>query len=336
MEEKSKKITIKINGKDSSTNSLKEDFLQEIVDESTATNEKESEDEFDWMIPEIQKSSQEPVIYSIKGKKNKSQKKKHIRGRNGFPKNKNSKFSRVLVIALFAVMVGTGLGLGILKIVSSSLLSEGEKEQQQTVQQTQSEPVNGKSLSIELPSLSYYVVQAGVFTQQEALKKESTSLSNLNIPNVQISSGEQEYIYIGVAPTLEDAKKLGSTYEKEGVSYYAKELKIGGKERKNLNETEKELLEQMPVLYEGILEASTKGYLYGTIDEKTIQKVNSAVEKWRKLRDQQIKDKQLKQLKEETDTSISYLQEYNESRDSKKILNLQQSLLNILSLYHKM
>lgn len=335
MEVKSGKITIKLNGEDSSIGSTQDDYSQLYTKESAATTEKKNDDEFDWIIPEIEKNIQEPVVYPLGKNKSKKEKRKN-RKRRLLSSPNYPYMRRILFIAIFAVIVGTGLGLGILKIVSTNLLTEGEMGKKQEIHQNPSEPASGQYVSIQLPSLTSYVVQAGVFTQKEAAKQESATLSALGIPNVQLFLDGKTYLFIGIASTLNDAKELGTKYEGDGVKFYAKELQIGGKDKDHLNEVEKELLEQLPILYEGIVNASTAGYLYGTIENETIQQVNSAVKEWRKINDQQLRDEQLIQLKKEFDTSISHLQEYNESRDSQKMIEVQQNLLNILSLYHKL
>ncbi|EMI10585.1 SPOR domain-containing protein [Anoxybacillus gonensis] len=129
--------------------------------------------------------------------------------------------SFLLAIAL-AVVLGTSFGLFVLTIIPTT-----ETPSTPTLQQEQKEEE-----PMMKPTATVFVVQGGVFQDTEAAKAYVQKIKGQHRPSVMV--GKQPiYVFLGMALTKEEAKKIASLYEPLGVDTYVKtwNVSVGEKEK---------------------------------------------------------------------------------------------------------
>lgn len=344
-----KTITIKINGKDRflheknkvgplinkgfEEKSEYNDIEDLTAQETAAGQELKDDDEFDWILPELDEE-EELKEYKIATTK-KAKKSKPVYEVFSTPKKKPAKKSIIpsIVLTVFlAILVGSSLGVLLLQMVISEKAVEvgGTPVEEET-------PVAGGgeetgTITADIPVISGFVVQGGAFSSAEAAKAEADNISAKGVPVTAIEMEERAFLFVGVADNLPNAKALGILLQNNNVETFAKEVTFGGESMGELHEGDKDLLEQAPALYQTLSTLTTTASLHNTLSSESVDSLNTQLEKWNGLENPEGEGVQ--QLKSEMDKAIENMTSYIENKDVNVLPTIQQHLLNFLAIYH--
>lgn len=132
---------------------------------------------------------------------------------------RNKRLRPVLIAISSSLIIGVTFGFIFLSMV--------KQEEGQTVDVLNSStPVTnnlekGNKTSAELESVPFYVVQAGVFSDEKNANDFGQSLATL--PYISWERDGQFYVFTGIASTESEAKKLAATMDKQDIEVYVKE-----------------------------------------------------------------------------------------------------------------
>lgn len=340
-----KTITIKINGKDRPVEKEKKQSSPEEADnrilefknyerlslqESAAAQEVDEEDEFDWILPEIDED-EELQEYKIMSH---SKPKKGKAFKNNKPSSlKNTKkgiLPSILLTVFLAVILGTSLGVLMLKmVISDSAKETGTLPTEEVTPSEEPSSATPGTESIELPPITGYVIQGGAFSNTEAAGGEATSMTEKGFPAKVIEMESNAFLFVGIADNLPNAKSLGS--QLQGIDTFAKEVVLGGGTKSELSAAEKQVLELAPALYGILSQISTSASLTNSIPADLQDSLSAQLEQWNSLKD--TKNESIQQLKGELDSAITNLTNYEEKKDSSLLVKTQQNLLNFIAGY---
>lgn len=339
----SKTITIKINGKDRSTEKEKQigerednhdrknsasapyKELEKIASqELSAAEQVKEDDEFDWILPDVeeQEQLQEYKIMSQSKGKSGGKKSHHIRGKGVVPS--------ILLIVFLAVLSGTTLGILMLNMVISDSMTEAVSGPVEEASPEEEASPTGKAV-VELPALTSYLVQGGVFSTADAADVEAAAMTEKGLPAKVMEIDKQFFLFVGVADNLENAKSLGSHLQESGIDTFSKEMAIGGSSISQLQESERSLLEAAPNLYKLLLEICTTAHLSNSMATEQINALAAQITEWKEF--ENIQNEPLQQLKGELEEAASLLSNYSENHEQKTLGKVQQHLLNFLAAY---
>lgn len=347
-----KTITIKINGKQRSlqepslndielkTRNLEEkyelpdDRMGEILHKETAAAEEAKDDAFDWILPEEVEKIEENKDFQ-KSIPPKEPKKMGMKGVAAVLKKSNKKgvIPSIFFTVFFAVLLGTTFGVMLLKMVISDSVVD-----MVTTEPTEEAPVTdvtpSGNLTLDIPSLTAYMVQGGVFSKAETAAQEAAVISQKGVPAKVLQIEKRNYIYLGLADNLESAKAIGVQRKNSGIvaDAFAKEVVFPGANITNLNDAEKKLLEQAPIIYEAILTASTHASNSTSLPDDVMAAITKLTAPWQEIKG--VEKQELASLKKEIDGAINGVNAYRESSDAADLVAIQQHLLNFLEVYH--
>lgn len=345
-----KTITIKINGKESPIQEehkqtpkkeendipvLEKSPLHAVEkateQETAAAQEAQEEDEFEWILPEIEDDDElkeYTIVTQSKTKKGKGYKGSPLKG----PRKKGVLPSIILTIFL-AVLLGGSLGILMLKMVISD--SANEPSAGPVTEETPNEePSQTGQASIELPSITAFVIQGGAFKTPESADSEAQTMATKGVPTKVIEIENNSYIYVGLADNIENAKSIGTQVQSKGIETFSKEVAFGGASLSELQESDKNILELSPSLYQSLLETITTASLSNSIPSDRLDSLNGQLEKWNGLK--AAENEQVKQIKAELDGASENIKSYGEKNDASFLINAQQHLLNFLGVYNQL
>lgn len=346
---KPKTITIKINGKErpveerkiisweSNRPPLEKKDPFEAMDELTAkevaaSQEVKEEDEFDWILPEIE-VDEELREYKMAPKKTKGKGSKGIITPIKKKKSNQKKILPSILLTVFlAVLFGSSLGVLLLKMVISETTTEtgGTPVDENPPEEETNSPAI--TTSLQLQPITGYVVQGGAFSNIEAASTEASLMVDKGLPAKPIEIEGKAYLFVGLGNSLPNAKAMGTEINNsKGIETFAKEIQIGGGEKSELVESEKALLEMAPSLYESLSDISTSASVSASIPAELQEALDENLEKWNEIG--KIEDTQLLELKTELDGAITNLKNYGQNQDAQNLVQVQQHLLNFLALY---
>lgn len=345
-----KTITIKINGKESpiqeehkqSPKKEENDIpvleksplhaVEKVTEQETAAaQEAQEEDEFEWILPEIEDDDElkeYTIMTQSKAKKGKGYKGSPLKG----PRKKGVLPSIILTIFL-AVLLGGSLGILMLKMVISDSANEPSTGPVTEEKPNEEQSQTGQA-SIELPSITAFVIQGGAFSTPENAEVEEQIMAAKGVPTKVIEIDNQAYIYVGLADNLENAKSLETQVESKGIDPFVKEVAFGGATLAGLQESEKNILELAPPLYQLLTEIITTASLSNSISSDRLDSLNGQLEKWNGLKADE--NEQVKQIKAELDGASENIKSYGEKNDASLLINAQQHLLNFLGVYNQL
>ncbi|MDF1506877.1 hypothetical protein PZE06_01640 [Robertmurraya sp. DFI.2.37] len=340
----SKTITIKINGKDRSTEKEKQigecennheqqknsasapyKELENIASqELSAAEQVKEEDDFDWILPDVEEQEQ------LQEYKIMSQSKGKGGGKKGNPIRNKGIVPSILLIVFLAVLSGTTLGVLMLNMVISDSMTEAVSGPvEETPPEEKANPTG--TAVVELPALTSYLVQGGVFSTADAANVEAATMTKKGLPAKVIEIDQQFFLFVGVADNLENAKSLGSHLQESGIDTFSKEIAIGGGSLSQLQASERSLLEAAPNLYKLLLEICTTAHLSNSMATEQKNALAAQINQWKEL--ENIQNEQLQQLKGELEGAANLLSSYSENHEQETLGDVQQHLLNFLSAY---
>ncbi|MEH7375663.1 SPOR domain-containing protein [Neobacillus drentensis] len=315
---------IKINSNLSeSDNFMETAAAQESVDES-----------FDWIIPE----SSENDIEEFKKVPSQSGKKSALPKITTFSSNTKKKNGRplgtILISAVFAILIGTTIGVVMLKLVITTPTNKTVVTEPTVVTEkpanTESKTTEGKTSSAAISQVTAYVIQGGVFSSEAGAKETSSSLDSKGIPSQTVEMDGKYYLFLGVADSIEAAKALGGQYKENGIEeVFAKPLLLDEKKFTDVTTKEKTFLKAVPTIYQTLSLTSSSALLTKSLSEDSSKALLEIEEQLKSS----VKNKKLKDLKAELVSANEKLKAFQESKSEKNLSDAQQHLLNFMSLY---
>ncbi|OIK16971.1 hypothetical protein BIV60_01455 [Bacillus sp. MUM 116] len=347
-------ITIKLNGephtfqeeikeKENERNQSKPDVIDMVPNKEepdvfleTAAAQESMDESFDWIIPES--SDHEIEEYKIINHQTKK--------KSTFPKitsfNTNTKkidgkgLKSIFISAVFAIVLGTGFGFLMLKLVNDQhsnkpttgqILTEGEGTGKAAI------PAASGATAVVKP-LTTFVIQGGVFSSKDGTQATSNQLAEKGAPSQSINIDGKEYLFLGVASTIDDAKKLGSNYKDAGIAdVWAKSLSVDQKEITGVNAADKTFLETAGAIYQDLSEITAAAMLTESIPEESFKSISALIGK---IDTKELKNNKVKSLQTLLAAAVGKVEAYQSSKDQKNLVDAQQTLLNFLSLYYSM
>lgn len=301
----------------------------------TAAAQESVDESFDWIIPE----SSEHDIEEIKIVPSQTNKKTVLPKITTFSTNTKKKNGRplgtILISAAFAILIGTTIGVVMLKLVitppSNKTVTTEPTEVTEKPVSTETKTSEGKNTSAAaIAQLTTYVIQGGVFSSEAGAKETSSSLTSKSVPTQAVEIDGKFYLFLGVADSIEEAKALGAQYKENGVEdVFAKPLLLEEKKFSNLTDKEKTFLKTVPTIYQTLSLTTSNALVTKDLSEDA-SKVLSDVEATLKS---SVKNEKIKDLKAELVSANEKVKSYQETKDKKNLTEAQQHLLNFLSLY---
>lgn len=324
--ENKKGITIKINGEekplvgDDSSNSVK-------VAKNQASAANESEDEsFDWVFPK-----DEGIFYQPPA----STKKKNpiilaFGGKRKNPGNKSRFSFKIPFFAiLFAVIVGSGLGLIVLKTITADKeVATVPVEPMEPSASIKGDSNKGAPTATAVAPLSVYLVQGGVFSNEDAAKQTQELVSAKGVPTEILKQGEKYYLFLGSATSLEESKQLAVFLKGYDVEVFWKELTLKSGSVGSSNEA---IIKKMNTAYQTLTKASSAQLLNptATTDLKSVQTDLEDLKA-------QVKDDSpagLKAAYSDLNAAFDSIKQYQSTKETDHLLQAQQKLLHFLNSY---
>ncbi|MCM3568397.1 hypothetical protein [Neobacillus mesonae] len=355
-------ITIKINGdhkayqeelrkdeaknEENSNSQMLESRPKEVEKETileTAAAQESEDDSFDWIIPE---SSENDIVPSNKGAEkpaNKSSSKKTVSFSSYYKKKNGRHISSIFITAIFAVLIGTTIGVFMLKLLNGSSAEkpvsdpapiESITEPKTDAKTKNTEKPAANTTSAVIKQQTVYVIQGGVFGSKEGADKTAKSVESLGTPAETIEMDNKFYLLLGVADSLETAKSLGGHYKQNGIEdVFAKPLLLDEKNFSGLSDSEKDFLEGVSTIYQTLSLVTSSAILTNKLPEEG-KSALAVIDK--QLKASELKKKNMTTLKSELESAEENVKNYESSKDEKSLVKAQQHLLNFLAAYYSL
>ncbi|WP_160721981.1 SPOR domain-containing protein [Bacillus sp. USDA818B3_A] len=312
-----------------------EELDSDVFLETAATQESVDES-FDWIIPES--SDQDIEEFSIVPNK-KSQKAslpKITTFSTNQKKKKDRNFVSILISAAFAILIGTTIGVVMLKLFITGPSDNNGTETISTIAEqgttTPVEETGEKTNTVTLEQMTTYVIQGGVFTSKEGAKETSTQVAAKGMPTQLVEISGKQFLFLGVADSIETAKSLGNQYKADGVNeVFAKPLLLDEKEVTDVNAKEKAFLENALSIYQTLSSATSTALINNSLSEESTKAIASMD---KQLPASGLKNAKVKTLKTELSNASAKVKSFQKSKDSESLNEAQQHLLKFLNAFY--
>ena len=177
-----------------------------IISENDEAAARESSDEsFDWILPN-------EIIPSPASKKIKIH---HHQSRQ-------IKLKTPIILAIVAVLVGTSLGLIVIRtITTEQTVNEPVEQTIPTVAPVTEEPTSPTS---DHMTIQTFLVQGGVFSTEESAKEVQALIHEKNVPAEVFQVDKNYYLFLGAAENLEATKELALLYKTYEIDVFWKQI----------------------------------------------------------------------------------------------------------------
>jgi stage II sporulation protein B len=318
---------------------IDEDFNDQDVYLETAAAKDSIDESFDWIIPESAENDiQEYKVISSQNQK-KGTKKKPASFTTFSMKRNGGVLKTIIVTAVFAILIGTSFGVLMLKLVISEnskpavtgpvVVGKGSGENQGAT--------GGKrSSSIVLGAQTVFIVQGGAFTTKDAATSAASQAKGEGLPAQTLSMSGKEYLFLGVADSIETAKALGAQYKADGFEdVFSKSLPITEKTVSDINETEKSFLEAAPAIYQQLSKITSNAIVSGSISSEASKDVTGFDNQLSQSGDK-LKNEKVINLNKELSSALGKVEVFQEKKKKDSLVEAQQHLLNYLSIYYSL
>lgn len=355
--ENRKTITIKINGKDRPFQNKDTDEVMEqnqpsvfhkdqknvkkekgvFSEESAAGREAELEESFDWILPtpeEIPVKNKEKSMFSFQAPFNKKDKPTFSKS-NKTKEEKKKSLPKEIVASIFfavffAVILGTSFGVILLNMVSNDqTTSTNGNITASANKSTNDGQVVPSSAVASKEDITTYVLQDDIFSNEERAKNEQKKLKEAGKTSQVFPIDGQQFLLLGVASNLEDAK----TWQKQVEGTYAKEMIFNGKKVENVSKEEKELIEGSPAIYYSILQIVTSIQFDKSISAENRSKLEEELTKVEEKKISTITNEKIKNMATHLAKGGELTLNLKENSSEKEIETVQQHLLDYLADY---
>lgn len=316
---------------------VEEDFNDQDVFSETAAAKESMDESFDWIIPESAENDIQE--YKIVGSQNskKGEKKKSVSFTTFSNKRNGGMLKSILVTAVFAILIGTSFGALMLKLVISdnSKPVVTEPEVVGTGTEKGSENSDGKTTSIVLGAQTAFIVQGGAFSSKDAASEAANEAKGKGAPAQTLKMNEKEFMFLGVADSIETAKQMESYYEGNGFEdVLPKQIPVAEKTVSDLNETEKSFLEAAPAIFQQLSKVTSKAIVSGSISAEGSKEVTSLGDKLQTSKE--MDNEKVKNLNSELFSALEKVKAFQEKKNKDSLVEAQQHLLNFLSTYYSL
>lgn len=300
------------------------DIEHETIIETAAAQETVDES-FDWIIPDMTENEIEE--YKIATSKKSSKKTPSFIKNN---KKNGFSYNSIIFPGIFAILIGTTFGFLMLKLVLANHTGNKAVTEQTVVQeQNGTTQETGKTVDADIKPFTAYVIQEGMYTTKEAASDAAKKIEALDLPAQAIEVNGKEYLFLGVADTIDIAKQIGGMYTDKGVaSFYAKPFSVEEKTISKVNEIEKTFLEAVPSIYQSLSKMTSVGIVSKSLPEDKTKELDVL------LAETGLKNDSVKQIRAELLSAEEKLKSYQKSKKAKDLTEAQQHLLNFLSQYY--
>ena len=304
----------------------------------TAAAQESVDESFDWIIPESIEHEIEEFTIAGNRKTNKASLPKIAAFSTNSKKKKDGNILSIIISATFAILLGTTIGFVMLKLVIAGPTNKTGTETIPTVVEekgnTTAANSGDKTNKVTLDQMTTYVIQGGVFSSNDGAKETSTEVTSKGVPTKLIEISGKQYLFLGVANSIETAKSLGNQYKADGVvDIFAKPLLLDEKQISGLNDKDKSFLEGVPAIYETLSLATSTALLNNELSAESTKTITGLEEQ---LKTSGLKNENVKKIKTELTTAFDKLNTYQKSKSKKSLSQAQQHLLNFLSAYYSL
>ncbi|MDQ0975671.1 stage II sporulation protein B [Neobacillus niacini] len=317
---------------------IDEDFNDQDVFLETAAAKESVDESFDWIIPESAGNHiQEYKVVSSQNQK-KGGKKKTANFTTFSMKRNGGVLKSIIVTAVFAILIGTSFGVLMLKLVISENSKPAVTEPVDVGKGSDkgSEATGGTSSAIVLGTQNVFIVQGGAFTTKDAATSAASQAKGKGLPAQTLSISEKEYLFLGVADSIETAKALGAQYKANGFEdVFSKQLPIAEKNVSDINETEKSFLEAASDIYQQLSKITSNAIVSGSISSEGSKEVAGIGDQLSQSADK-LKNEKVKNLNKELSSALAGVESFQEKKSKDSLVEAQQHLLNYLSIYYSL
>ncbi|KGM45554.1 hypothetical protein P9D43_07055 [Neobacillus niacini] len=315
---------------------IDEDFNDQDVFLETAAAKDPIDESFDWIIPESTENDiQEYKVVSSQKQKN-GEKKKTATFTTFSMKRNGSVLKSILVTAVFAILIGTSLGVLMLKLVISENSKPAVTEPVVVDKGTDkgSDVTAGKGSSIAIGAQTVFIVQGGAFSTKDAASGAANEAKGKGTPAQTLTMNDKEFLFLGVTDSIENAKKMEGHYEANGFDdVLPKQIPIAEKTVSDINETEKSFLEAAPAIFQQLSKVTSNAIVSGNISSEASEEVTAFGEK---LTGEKLKNEKVKNLNKELSSALKSVEAFQEKKKKDSLVEAQQHLLNYLSIYYSL
>lgn len=301
---------------------------------ATSSDEIDEGDEFEWVLPKQEKKEQKKIhiIYANESKKRKSKSKKRT-----FRKNYSTpQFKGIFYPIVLAVTIGLFIGIFILNMLNSEEVGQRAEENPSLndSRSNESEDELVESVVWTQPSWDIAVIQAGVFSTEEAAETRANELKKEGQSTTIIPIDNRYYVFIGITKSLDTAKDWEKQLKDLGIGQgdlWAKEITLDEKQFTFSTEDEKQLFSKEIEYLQEIAEQIASGIVYGQFDQKVLDEALPLNEE---LETSFEGNPAIKQLHDKLLTAINHMKSINNMNEQKKDLyETQQYLLDFITIY---
>jgi stage II sporulation protein B len=317
---------------------MEEDFNDQNVFLETAAAKDSIDESFDWIIPE----SAENDIQEYKVVSNQNQKKGGKKKSTSFTtfsmKRNGGMLKSIIVTAVFAILIGTSFGALMLKLVISENNKPAVTEPVVVGKGTDkgSEASGEKGSSIVLKAQTAFIVQGGAFSSQDAALDGASQAKGKGAPAQTLAMNGREFMFLGVADSIESAKQLEGHYEANGFDdVLPKQIPIPEKSVSDINETEKNFLEAAPAIYQQLSKLTSNSIVSGNISSEYSKEITGVGNQLNQPADK-IKNEKVKDLNKELSSALEKVEAFQGKKNKDSLVEAQQHLLNYLSIYYSL
>ena len=150
------------------------------------------------------------------------------KNRNQFPFRRrirkvtaHRQFKPLLLTVGASIFIGVTFGFIVLQMVNQE-----EEQDVENVQATALSVEETAENTIDLPAITVFVHQGGVFTNAENAEQYSKELQQAKVPFIQRESDEQYFIWMNIANSEQEAKSLAEKMDKQGIDMFIKEWEV--------------------------------------------------------------------------------------------------------------
>lgn len=272
----------------------------------------------DWKTKREVAVTEERVIPLLKSKK-----KKRLALENG--KNHPA----IVISFISAIFIGILIGIMLLQLMTKDSSKNGQED---TAVSGNSSTISGNEQVI-LPAVSLYVLQQGVYKNQESVNQIVQAYKEKKQPVASINTGDNIRVFVAVTDSLETGKQMRKTefYKTAFTDTWPTKLEMKEKVIQHLTKDEQVFLESAYSIYEKIIGAGTKIYLQNGATINGDELANE-IEKLKNYKD--IQKKPIRELQNNLLQAYEAISVFQKETNNVNWQKLQQYVLAFVSNYY--
>ncbi|MGE7766734.1 hypothetical protein [Peribacillus sp. NPDC096540] len=313
--EKSKGVTIKINGEEK----VFADKNKNVGQEAAGVEQEQTDESFEWILPD---DSIENKVVLVPAPKKKMP--KLIGFGTGTLISPNKRPIKAFLIAVIcAVFFGSILGLIAVKTITKEKAADSSVETSITTP-SPAEDTKTETM-VKGAQLKTFLVQGGVFSSEDAAKQIQKKIIEKQVPAEIFKIEDSYYLFLGSAESLTSSKELALFLKSYDVDVFWKEINF---EAASKSQKDEETLDIMKSVYFSLAETSATK-LRGketTVNQETLKK------NMEKLKGENLSS-ELSKMNNNLSAAAKWITEYETSKKEENLLQAQGNLLEFLLNY---